>query len=98
MKNPSIVMKRNLQMLAPVKKHLIQCSGTKTDAAVDNLVLVEFALGTLAGVISYTSAVLTTFVESPGFWRYFWLMVCIATFVCATCLIIEGTRNFSTHK
>ena len=73
-------------------------SATKTVTSVDKLVLAEFALGTLAGVIAYMAAVLTTIVESPGFWRYFWLTVCVTTFVCATCLIIEGTRNFYRHQ
>ena len=78
--------------------HSDQRCRTKTDAAVDNLVLLEYAFGTLAGVIASTSAVLTTVVESLGFWRYFWLTVCIVSFVCATCLIIQGTRNFYTKR
>jgi hypothetical protein len=85
-------------MPAPGKKHSIERFDSKTDVTVDNLVLLEFALGALAGVIAYTCAVLTTVIVSVGFWRYVWLTVCIATFVCATCLIIEGTRTFMKHK
>jgi hypothetical protein len=67
---------------------------TKRETAADNLVLAEFAFGTLAGVISFVAAVITTVVEVPGPWRSFWLLICIATFACAVGFIVEGTRNF----
>ena|ERR1700736_2640349 len=67
---------------------------TKQETVADNLVLAEFAFGTLAGVISFVAAVITTVVELPGPWRSFWLLICIATFACAVGLIVAGTRNF----
>jgi hypothetical protein len=67
----------------------------KSAAAADKLVLAEFSFGTLAGVISFVAAVLTTVVEVPGFWRSFWLWICITSFLCALGLIVEGARNFA---
>jgi hypothetical protein len=67
---------------------------TKRETATDKLVLAEFAFGTLAGVISFVAAVVTTVVEVPGPWRSFWLLICIATFACAVGLIVAGTSNF----
>ena len=67
---------------------------TKTDLVADKRVLAEFGFGTLAGVISFVAAVFTTVVEIPGFWRSFWLMICITSFVCAVALVTEGTRHF----
>ena len=91
-------MKTKIQTSPPAEERLVQFPGTKTDAAVDKVVLAEFALGTLAGVISFTAAVLTTVVEVPGLWRYFWLTVCIAAFACAFCLIVQGSRNFGRRS
>ena len=72
-----------------------QYHATKGETIADRLVLAEFAFGTLAGVISFVAAVLTTVVEVPGLWRSFWLIVCIVTFLCALGLIVEGARNFA---
>jgi hypothetical protein len=71
-----------------------QLHPTKRGTASDKIVLAEFAFGTLAGVISYVAAMLTTFVEVHGFWRPLWLAICIASFICAAGLIAEGARNF----
>ena len=73
----------------PSELHLI-----KRETAADKLVLAEFAFGTLAGVISFVAAVITTVVEVPGPWRSFWLLICIASFACAVGLIAAGARNF----
>jgi hypothetical protein len=67
---------------------------TKRETTADKLVLADFAFGTLAGVISFVAAVLTTVVEVPGPWRSFWLLICIASFACALGLIIAGTTYF----
>jgi hypothetical protein len=77
---------------------LFQFPETKDETVIDKVVLTEFALGTLAGIISYTAAILTTFVETAGFWRYFWLTVCIAAFACACCLIVLGCQNFGKRS
>jgi hypothetical protein len=77
----------------PSELHLI-----KRETAADNLVLAEFAFGTLAGVISFVAAVITTVVEVPGPWRSFWLLICIVTFACAVGFIVEGTRNFGKRE
>ena len=90
---PALGVKNEIQ---PVKdEHSTHIHLTKGETGVDKLVLAEFAFGTLAGVIAYVAATLTTFVEVHGFWRPFWLVICIASFACATGLIVEGARNFS---
>jgi hypothetical protein len=80
---------KDIRFHDPAQLHL-----AKGETAVDRLVLAEFAFGTLAGVISYVAAILANFVEVHGFWRALWLAICIASFICATGLIVEGTRNF----
>jgi len=80
---------KEIRLHDPAQLHL-----AKSETATDRLVLAEFAFGTLAGVISYVAAILTTFVEVHGFWRPFWLAICIASFICAAGLIAEGARNF----
>ena len=80
---------KDIRLHDPARLHL-----AKSETAVDRLVLAEFAFGTLAGVISYVAAILTTFVEVHGFWRAFWLAICIASFLCAFGLIAGGARNF----
>jgi hypothetical protein len=52
--------------------------------------LVGFAV---TGMLCIFTAVLTTVVESGGFWQYFWLGVCIFLFVCAFSFIIWATKD-----
>ncbi|HEY2422916.1 MAG TPA: hypothetical protein VGH55_02360 [Chthoniobacterales bacterium] len=80
---------KDIKLHDPAQLHL-----SKSETAVDRLVLAEFAFGTLAGVISYVAAILTNFVEVHGSWRPLWLAICIASFICAAGLIAEGARNF----
>jgi hypothetical protein len=47
----------------------------------------------VTGTLSYVSAMLTTVVESGGFWQYFWLGACILFFVGAVSLVILATRE-----
>jgi hypothetical protein len=89
---PWLGMKTEIQHIRlhdPGQLHL-----AKRETAMDRLVLTEFAFSTLAGVISYVAEILATFVEVHGFWRPFWLVICVASFACAVGLIAEGARNF----
>ena len=45
------------------------------------------------GMLCIFSAVMTTVVESGGFWQDFWLGVCIFFFVSALSLVILATRE-----
>ena len=47
----------------------------------------------VTGALSFVAAMLTTFVEAGGFWRYFWLGACILFFVCAFSLVILASRE-----
>ena len=71
-------------------RHLAQSPET----ARDSRVLIEIFLGTLAGILSYFAAVVTTVVEPAGLWRYVWFAICIATFGVACSVIVTGCRNF----
>ena len=55
--------------------------------------VVKIVAAGVTGMLSFVSAVLTTVVESGGFWQYFWLGGCILFFVCAMSLVILATRE-----
>jgi hypothetical protein len=93
---PSLDVKNEIQTVKDERSTHIH--PTKGETSADKLVLAEFAFGTLAGVISFVTAVFTTVVAVPGPWRSFWLTICIASFVCATGLIADGARNFGGRK
>ena len=52
--------------------------------------LVGFAV---TGMLCIFSAVMTTVVESGGFWQNFWLGVCIVLFISACSFIIWATKD-----
>jgi hypothetical protein len=47
----------------------------------------------VTGMLCIFSAVMTTVVESGGFWQYFWLSVCICLFVSAFSFVIWATKD-----
>jgi hypothetical protein len=49
----------------------------------DYTVLVKMAVSTLAGLLFCVTAVFTTMLELPLFWRNLWLALCITFFVAA---------------
>jgi hypothetical protein len=71
-------------------RHLAQSPET----ARDSRILIEIFLGTLAGILSYFAAVMTTVVEPAGLWQDVWLGICIATFGVAVFLIVTACRIF----
>jgi hypothetical protein len=83
-------MKTIVMTLLPAQERILRFPETTPDTAV----LVKFCWATLAGVLSYVSAVFTTVLELGGFWQYFWLGICLATFVCACFLIVLACREF----
>jgi hypothetical protein len=83
-------MKTNLVANGGEHPHLAQSPET----ARDSRILIEIFLGTLAGILSYVAAVMTTVVEPAGLCRYVWLGICIATFGVAVFLIVTACRNF----
>jgi hypothetical protein len=85
-------MKTNTMTLPPAQERNFRCSET-TDTAI----LVKLSWATLAGVLSYVAAVFTTVLELGGFWRYFWLGICLATFACACFLIVRACRDFGNR-
>ena len=47
----------------------------------------------VTGMLCIFTAILTTVVESGGFWQYFWLGVTIFLFVCAFSFVIWATKD-----
>jgi hypothetical protein len=47
----------------------------------------------VTGMLCIFTAILTTVVESGGFWQYFWLCACIALFISAFSFIIWATKD-----
>jgi hypothetical protein len=47
----------------------------------------------VTGMLCIFSAVMTTVVESGGFWQYLWLGVCIFLFVSAFSFVIWATKD-----
>lgn len=47
----------------------------------------------VTGMLCIFTAILTTVVESGGFWQYFWLGVCIVLFVSAFSFVIWATKD-----
>lgn len=84
------VVARNLHSKAFMKNNL---SHSKSP---EGTTVAKIVGAGLTGVLSFVAAMLTTFVEAGGFWRYFWLGACIVFFVCAFSLVIlastEGLR------
>ena len=83
-------MKTNLGTDGPALKHPVQSPETALDARI----LIEIFLATLAGVLSYVAAVLTTVVEPAGLWQYVCLGICIVNFIAACFFVVLACRNF----
>jgi hypothetical protein len=47
----------------------------------------------VTGMLCIFAAIMTTVVESGGFWQYFWLGLCIALFISAFSFIIWATKD-----
>ena len=47
----------------------------------------------VTGLLSIFAAIITTVVESGGFWQQFWLGACILFFVCAISFVIFATKD-----
>jgi hypothetical protein len=60
----------------------------------DDRILIDLFLAMLMGILSYVATVITTVVESGGFWQYFWLGICIAAFVTASFWIVRACGQF----
>ena len=83
--HPSALMKINLSHSPATNERLLRLpEGTTVAKLVGSGV---------TGTLSYVSAMLTTVVESGGFWQYFWLGACILFFVGAVSLVILATRE-----
>jgi uncharacterized membrane protein (DUF485 family) len=68
-----------------------------SERAVDRAILTKIFEAAIAGAISYVAAIMTTTVESGGFGRYFWLGVCLVTFVFAFISVILAIRHFDVR-
>jgi hypothetical protein len=91
-------MKTTVTTLLPAQERILRFPETTTETAVDTAILVKLFWAALAGVLSYIAAVFTTVLELGGFWQYFWLGICLATFACACFLIVLACRDFGNRS
>jgi hypothetical protein len=70
-----------------------QATGQTLRRLPESTTIVKIVGAAVTGVVSFVAAVLTTVVESGGFWQYFWLGACILFFVCAMSLVILASRD-----
>jgi Berberine and berberine like len=69
------------------------CPTRLTSANVMARTLIKFSVATLAMVLSYLAAFITTIVESGGFWQYFWFGTSLASSSSACWLTIAACRQ-----
>jgi hypothetical protein len=86
---------RNLHSSALMKINLSHpaAADDRVPRLPEGTTIVKIVGSGVTGTLSYVSAMLTTVVESGGFWQYFWLGACILFFVCAVSLVILATRE-----
>jgi hypothetical protein len=87
-------MRTDPTLLTPAQERISRCFETTTDTAI----LVKLFWATLAGVLSYVSAVFTTVLDLGRFWQYFWLGVCLVTFAGAGLLIVLACGEFGNRS
>ena len=68
-------------------------TGKSVPRSPEGTTLAKIVAASLTGIISFVAAVLTTVVESGGFWQYFWLGSCILSFICAATLVILASKE-----
>jgi hypothetical protein len=68
-------------------------TGQRLPRSPEGTTILKIVGAGVTGVSSYVAAVLTTVVESGGFWQYFCLGACILLFVCAAILVIMAGRE-----
>src|SRR5215469_1582724 len=78
-------MKINLSHVPASEKRLPRIPEATTIAKLIGFVV--------TGMLCIFSAVMTTVVESGGFWQYFWLGICIFLFISAFSFIIWATKD-----
>jgi hypothetical protein len=83
--HPSPFMKTDLSQPAAAAQPLRRFPEATTIAK-----LAGFAV---TGMLCIFTAVMTTVVESGGFWQNFWLGICIVLFVCTLSLVIWATKD-----
>jgi hypothetical protein len=65
------------------------------ETAVDSAIAVHIFLAAISAAVAYVAAMMTTMVESGGFWRDLWLGICLATFIFSFVSVILAIGRFS---
>jgi hypothetical protein len=82
-------------LAAPMKINFSNplAAGQRHQRSIEGSTVVKLAGFVVTGMLCIFAAVMTTVVESGGFWQYFWLGICIALFVSAFSFIIWATKD-----
>jgi hypothetical protein len=91
-------MQTNTPAHSPVEEQLSQPRNLTTETAVDNAIIIDIFKAAIAAAIAYVAAIMTTTVESGGFWRSFWLGICLATFIFSFVSLIVAIGRFSFRE
>jgi hypothetical protein len=91
-------MQTNTPASSPVEGRFSEPRNLTAETAVDSAITMHIFRAALAGAIAYVAAMMTTMVESGGFWRDLWLGICLATFIFAFFSVILAIRWFSVRE
>ena len=88
-------MQTNTPASSPVEGRFSEPRNLTAETAVDGAITMHIFRAALAGAIAYVAAMMTTMVESGGFWRDLWLGICLATFIFSFVSVILAVGRFS---
>jgi hypothetical protein len=83
-----------MQTNTPAPSPVEEGRNLTAETAVDSAIAVHLFLAAIAGAFAYVAAMMTTMVESGGFWRDLWLGICLATFIFSFVSIILAIGRF----
>jgi hypothetical protein len=68
------------------------------ETAADSAIVIHIFIAAIAGAIAYVAAIMTTTVYSGGFWRDFWLGICVAMFIFSFISLVLAIGRFSFRE
>ena len=91
-------MQTNTPAHSPVEGQLSQPHNFTAETAVDRAIAIHIFIAAIAGAIAYVAAIMTTTVYSGGFWRDFWLGICLVMFIFSFISLILAIGRFSFRE
>ena len=91
-------MQTNTPAHSPVEGQLSQPRNFTVETAIDRAIAIHIFIAAIAGAIAYVAAIMTTTVYSGGFWRDFWLGICLVMFIFSFISLILAIGRFSFRE